>query len=211
MRAAWMIPLAAMCVGLFAQEPTYTFGTTVVSSSGLQGRIYHLRKTTKRLPRFDGKRPVGTIYTKSLAIWPRRFDEGFPGLTKRFEWFAIDYTGRIWIEKPGRYRFSLLSDDGAKLAIDGQTVIDNDGLHAPESRSASAVLTRGVHEIRISYFQGPRFSVALVFIVARNGEPWRIFNSDDFKPPSDAGEWGVGGISEIVQHTNRLLELNFVP
>ncbi len=89
--------------------------------------------------------PVGTIYTKSLAIWPRRFDEGFPGLTKRFEWFAIDYTGRIWIDKSGGYGFSLLSDDGARLTIDGQTVIDNDGLHPPETITASAMMTRGVH------------------------------------------------------------------
>ncbi len=212
MRAALIFPLAATCAGLWAQEqPTYTFGTTVVSSSGLQGRIYYLRKTTKRLPRFDRKHPVGTIYTKTLAIWPRRFDEGFPGLTKRFEWFAIDYSGRIWIEKSSKYRFSLLSDDGAKLDIDGQTVIDNDGLHVAASGSASAVLTRGVHDIRISYFQGPRFSVALVLAIAREGEPWRIFNSDDFKPPADAGEWSAGGVREIVPESNRLLELNFVP
>ena len=202
-----MVSLAVAFTGLRAQEQsTYTFGTTVVSSSGLQGRIYHLRRNTRRLPQFERMRPVGTIYTKSLKVWPRRFEEGFPGLTKRLEWFAIDYTGRFWIEKSGGYRFSLLSDDGARLLIDGQTVIDNDGLHPPESASATAVLTQGVHDVRISYFQGPRFSVALVFAIAKAGEAWRIFNTDDFKPPPDSAEWAQGEVRDIKPDTNRFLE-----
>jgi hypothetical protein len=200
--------VTALVSGLPAQEqPAYTFGTTVVSSSGLQGRIYHLRKNTPRLPRFERMRPVGLIYTKSLSVWPRSFHEGFPGLTKRFEWFAIDYTGRFWIERSGVYRFSLLSDDGAKLSIDGQTVIDSDGLHPPESASASAVLTRGVHDLRVCYFQGPRFSVALVLALARDGQAWRIFNTDDFKPPSDSVEWQHGEITRIKPEKNGFLEL----
>jgi hypothetical protein len=60
----------------------------------------------------------------------RDFTEGFPGVTKRFEWFAIDYTGRIWIARPGVYQFELMSDDGSKLYIDD--VIDNDWLHSEQ-------------------------------------------------------------------------------
>jgi hypothetical protein len=36
-------------------------------------------------------KPVGTIHTSSLNIPPRIFTDGFPGVTDRFEWFAIDY------------------------------------------------------------------------------------------------------------------------
>ena len=207
MRAVVILLCAATLSVMSAQEqPAYTFGTTVVSSSGLQGHIYKVKKYTKRLPRFDRMHPIGTIYTKSLNVWPRSFDQGFPGITKRFEWFAIDYTGRIWIEKSEGYRFSLLSDDGAKLTIDGQTVIDNDGLHPPESVSASAVLTRGVHDLRVSYFQGPRFSVALVLAVSKAGEAWRLLSTDDFKPPPDVGELVQGEIREIKPESNPILE-----
>ena len=206
MRAAGILWFAAGLGLLVQEQPVYTFGTTVVSSSELQGRIYKVSKFTKRLPRFDRLNPIGTIYTKSLHVWPRSFDQGFPGITKRFEWFAIDYTGRIWIEESGAYRFSLLSDDGAKLTIDGQDVIDNDGLHPPESVSASAVLTRGVHDLRVSYFQGPRFSVALVLAVAKAGEAWRLFSTDNFKPPPDVGELVKGEIREIKPASNPTLE-----
>ena len=100
----------------------------------------------------------------------------------------------------------MLSDDGARLLIDGQTVIDNDGLHPPESASATAVLTQGVHDVRISYFQGPRFSVALVLAVAKAGEAWRLFSTDDFKPPADEGEWGRGEIRDIRPESNPMLD-----
>jgi hypothetical protein len=45
----------------------------------------------------------------------------------------------------------------------------------------------GVHAIRVSYFHGPRFHVALVLRVAGPGShELRVFDTDDFKPPADA-------------------------
>src|SRR5947209_2310497 len=91
------------------------FGTTVVLSTGLQGRIFYISRYSKKLPNLDKKKPVGTIYTPGLNIPRRQFSEGFPGITDRTEWFALDYTGRFWIANPGKYRFALESDDGSKL------------------------------------------------------------------------------------------------
>src|SRR6266849_6413025 len=106
--------LLFVAIGLLAQEmPQYTFGTTVVSTSGFQGCIYFLNEDTRKLPRLDRVKPVGTIYTNTLNVWPQRFDEGFPGISERFEWFGIDYTGKFWVVVAGQYRFSLLSDYGA--------------------------------------------------------------------------------------------------
>jgi hypothetical protein len=191
----WLILLPVWAA---AQErPEYTFGTTVVSTSGLQGRIYNLGSGTRELPRFERMKPAGTIYTNTLNVWPQRFDQGFPGITERFEWFAIDYLGKFWVERPGEYRFSLLSDDGAKLEIDKELIIDNDGTHAPTGVSGSAVLSRGVHTIRVSYFQGPRFTVALVVAIGPPAERWRIFNTDEFPPPKDPAQWVTGKISQV--------------
>jgi hypothetical protein len=178
-------------------KPAYTFGTTVVDSSGLQGRVYHLKPGTRMLPNFGHMRPVGSVYTTSLNVWPQNFDEGFPSITDRFEWFAIEYTGRLWIENAGHYRFSLLADDGAKLYLNEKVVIDNDGMHRAMAISGGATLTRGVHEIKIEYFQGPRFTVALVLAVSPPGEPWRIFSMNEFKPPNDPEKLETGGISDI--------------
>lgn len=175
--------LIAVVFPLLAQEPTVTFGTTVVIPSGLEGRIYNIRHNTTKLPDFRKMKPVGTIYASQLNIPPQDFKLGFPGVTKRMEWFAIDYTGRFWVEKAGDYGFSLTADDGANLYIDGELVIDNDGQHPPRERVGAIPLSHGVHEIRVSYFQGPRWQVALVLKVAPPGGELRIFSTDELKPP----------------------------
>ena len=182
-------------------KAAYTFGTTVVDSSGLQGRVYHLERDTEKLPKLSRMQPVGTVYTLSLNVWPQKFDEGFPNISERFEWFAIEYTGKFWIENPGQYRFSLLSDDGAKLFVNGKLVLDNDGVHRAEASSASATLTRGVHDIKVEYFQGPRFTVSLVLAIAPPGEAWRIFHMHDFKPPKEPEDWKEGKVSAIGRQT----------
>jgi hypothetical protein len=192
--------LAALAIApAFGQN--YTFGTTVVDSSGLEGRVYLLSEKTHKLPNFSHLDPVGTVYTNTLNVWPQHFSEGFPSISDRFEWFAIDYTGKFWVDNPGEYRFSLLADDGAKLRIDDKLVIDNDGIHGAEAISAAATLSRGTHRIEVAYFQGPRFTVALVLAVAQPGRAWALFNTNDFKPPSDPTRWEKGTISQIKPQT----------
>lgn len=185
-RSAAILALVISCVGAQQSDAPVKFGVTVVIPSGLKGQVYKMKEDSDRLPNFAKlKKPIATIYTSTLNIPPQDFQEGFPGFSKRVEWFAIDYTGRFWIENPGRYRFLLNSDDGSKLYIDDQLIIDNDGIHAPTEKGGEATLDHGVHRIRVSYFQGPRYSVALVLQVARPGENYRIFSTDELKPPPD--------------------------
>jgi PA14 domain len=65
---------------------------------------------------------------------------GFPELATALNGFAIDYTGKFWIQNPGLYRFRLTSDDGAILYVDDQLITDNDGIHSPERRRASIIM-----------------------------------------------------------------------
>jgi hypothetical protein len=192
--------LAALPLGTVAhaqgQEPVATFGSTTVIPAGLRGLIYHIRHNTQRLPDFSKLKASGSIYTSSLNIPAQDFKQGFPGVTKRFEWFAIDYTGRFWIDKPGMYTFVLTSDDGARLYIDDDMIVDNDGLHPPADVNGGVDLSAGIHRIRVSYFQGPRLQVALVLKVAPPGEEPRIFSTDEFKPPLHPETWPDDRVSK---------------
>jgi hypothetical protein len=192
---------AACCLALSvarAQVPTLpdapitTFGVTVVDPFGLRGDIYLLRPETDWLPKFEKLKPVGSIYTSALNMPARSFLEGFPGVTDRFEWFAIDYSGYFYVDNPGPYRFALTSDDGSKLYIDDNRVIDNDGIHASHPEFGSITLKGGIHHIRISYFQGPRDSVALILAVAGPGQDFRIFSTNEFRPPRNPADWKYG-------------------
>lgn len=202
MRIPWAI--AATMFALAAQEPSgVTFGTTVVGSSDLRGDIYLLKPYTDLLPGFKRMKPVGTIYTNTLQVTPRNFVQGFPGVTGQFEWFAIHYTGRFWIENSGRYQFRVLSDDGSKLWIDGELLVDNDGTHPPAAVDGSAVLSRGVHELRLDYFQGPRAHVALVLSIAGpNDGTLRPFDTRNYLPPADRAEWIKGTIRNKKRGSN---------
>ena len=162
-----------------------TFGVTTATTTGFHGQVYFISEYSITLPNFKKLKPVGSLYTEYLNIPPRDFMEGFPGITNRFEWFAIDYKGRFWIEIPGKYQFALVSDDGSKLYIDNKTTIDNDGLHGPLAQYGSVKLSAGVHDIRVSYFQGPRTSLALILAVARPGEKdFVVFDARRFRPPT---------------------------
>lgn len=172
-----------------AQDPVPIFGTTVVIPSGLKGDLYFLPPQTMSLPDFSKLQPEGTIYTTALNVPPQHFTFGFPGVTDRVEWFAINYTGRFWVEKPGIYRFRLISDDGSRLYLDGQLIADNDLHHPATARVASLRLAGGLHTIRVPWFQGPRDGVALTLEIAGPGEQPRIFSTDEFKPPADPEKW----------------------
>lgn len=180
------------CAIAFAQsdDPVAHFGTTVVLSTGLRGDIYFIPPMSPKLPNFQKLKPVGTIYTTELNVPRRSFTQGFPGVTDRFEWFAIDYTGKFWIDKPGKYTWGVVSDDGSKLYIDGHKVIDNDGMHSARGIAGDIKLKGGEHRIRLEYFQGPRDEVALMLGVMPPGEDeFSLFSTDDYLSPEALAEW----------------------
>ncbi len=145
----------------------------------LKGNIYILEPNTNKLPDFTHLKSIGQIYATNLNITPRSFDEGFPGVTGHYEWFAIDYKGTFPINEPGEYKFRLTSDDGSILFIDGKKVIDNDGIHSPATKQGSIDLKKGIHNIRIQYFQGPAFEIALVLEIQKQGQHYEIFNPSE--------------------------------
>lgn len=67
--------------------------------------------------------------------------------------FGLRFSGWIEIPEDGRYSFHLRSDDGSRLHLDGEVVIDNGGTHAPRTRSAEVELETGLHAILVEMFE----------------------------------------------------------
>lgn len=67
--------------------------------------------------------------------------------------FGYDYRTMIKIPKKGVYLFYTFSDDGSRLYIDGQEVVDNDGGHSARRREGKVALDEGFHELRVLYFE----------------------------------------------------------
>ncbi|NRR92057.1 T9SS type A sorting domain-containing protein [Winogradskyella undariae] len=67
--------------------------------------------------------------------------------------FAIRYTGYITISSEETYTFYTSSDDGSKLFIDGNEIVDNDGDHAFQERSGTITLAPGNYPITILFYE----------------------------------------------------------
>lgn len=162
-------PTPAVVEGVFGR-------TAAITGKELTGNVYFLPEDTSKLPDFSRLTPVGKVYASSLNIPERHFDQGFPGISDRFEWFALAYDGSFIVNKPGRYVFTIKSDDGSKLYIDGNLVINNDGVHPTSEHQVTVDLSSGTHTIRVEYFQGPRYYITLQLFVAPEGGEKVILN-----------------------------------
>ena len=120
------------------------------------GRIF-------QMPPFEHLTPVHTFVTDTLNVSPRNYTTGFPTakMASVVDNFAIRFRGKLAIETPGTYTFALNSDDGSKLYINRNLVVDNDGIHPPRYVQGNLELAAGMHHIEIHYFQGQPYQIAL--------------------------------------------------
>jgi len=96
------------------------------------------------LPEFDRleAKTKGHADTFTLAVAERTND------------FALRFSGVIAAPKDGEYEFFTKSDDGSRLFIDDQLVVENGGIHPEQERSGKITLTKGDHAIQVHYFDG---------------------------------------------------------
>jgi mono/diheme cytochrome c family protein len=110
-----------------------------------------------KLPDFGKMRPKasGTTAAFEIAIAGKESD------------FGLRFEGFFKADAAGAYTFHVASDDGSRLSIDGKTVVDNDGVHATQSKSGTVELTKGVHKVVVDFFQGGGEQVLEVEIEGR--------------------------------------------
>lgn len=107
----------------------------------------------------------GVIAIRSVPLGRRpslrRIDAqlNFPESTGSFagtqlsEKFAARWSGVIRLSISGSYIFSLESNGGSKLAIDGRQVVDNRSMRTMSEKSGEMKLDAGDHKIQLDYFQ----------------------------------------------------------
>jgi alpha-L-fucosidase len=95
-----------------------------------------------RLPDFGTIKPVksGAADNISLALRAREDNFGFL------------FPGFIRVPADGVYTFYTDSDDGSRLYIGDELVVENDGLHGMQERKGAIALAAGLHPIRVIYF-----------------------------------------------------------
>lgn len=94
--------------------------------------------------------------------------------TENRENYGIQFEGLVKVPEEGLYTFYTSSDDGSRLSIGDEVVVNNDGLHAAQRKSGLVRLPAGLHPVTISFFEqggdeelvifweGPGFSLQVV-------------------------------------------------
>ena len=95
-------------------------------------------------------------------------------MTGKAREYGIVFTGFINVNENANFEFSLYSDDGSRLYIDDELIIDNDNKHARFERSAGVVLQAGLHHIKVLYFDDGPGSTLQVSIKGTDGKKIEI-------------------------------------
>src|SRR5690606_39048847 len=146
-----------------------TVSARLLTADGRLGPVMRARyaRTTLRPPRkaTSGRPGLRRDYFELAAratddllrATPARTDAtggiGIPDFA-RAEAFGLRYRGMLVVPADGVYRFSLASDDGARLLVDDELLIDRDGPQSPGLTHGSVGLARGAHAFELRYFQG---------------------------------------------------------
>jgi len=111
---------------------------------GLLVEFFEQDGSWRELPDFDSLTSVSTSIVASVDLSAAQRDENF----------GLRFRGYVEVPEDGVYGFFLSSDDGSRLLIDGDEVVDNDGIHGVRERSGYVALTAGKHPIELAFFQG---------------------------------------------------------
>lgn len=100
---------------------------------------------------FDGK-PILRRYANIDFHWGTSAPHDVvPG-----DLFSAYFDTCLTLEQGAEVAFQVVSDDGARVFLDGKRIIDNWGKHAAISRGATLDVQPGVHHLRIKYFEDTR-------------------------------------------------------
>jgi hypothetical protein len=112
------------------------------AGSGLRYRVY--KGSWTRMPDFSKLTPVFESVATDLNVESRQLTADHWGM-------VLD--GNFDVDTSGDYTFYLKSDDGSKLYVDDQLVIDNDGDHSLLELTGAKKLSTGKHKLRIDFFE----------------------------------------------------------
>ncbi len=112
------------------------------------------------LPDFDRIEPAASGTLETIGLETRRRDEHF----------GLRFTGFVEVPECAVYRFFIDSDDGSRLFIADELIVDNDGLHGPKEKWGEIALGAGLHPITILFFQRTGGKVLKVSVSGRDLE-----------------------------------------
>ena len=180
----------------FTVSETTNINVIECSSSGNSSPVYNVEylkqqpinavitKGNKEGLKFEYFEPEKPINSTSYLLGMKPVSEGsvskfiYPFENDKLpEQFGLIYKGYINVPTEGVYTFSVISNDGSRLYIADQLVVDNDGTHGAFEKEGDVALKAGHHKIQLNYFQAGGGKALNVYIRSHGSEKAEISES----------------------------------
>lgn len=143
-------------------------------------KIYDIPKNTNKMPDFSTMKPkMGGV----MAEFGNLGNAEFVGVDV---FFGMTVEGYLSIEEDEEITFRMWSDDGSKLYIDDELVVDNDGNHGTEYKEKNVGLMKGMHKFLIEYYQGVGGSFLSFNWKPKSAEAWAVVPSSVISHDADS-------------------------
>lgn len=130
---------------------------------GWEGKYFKIAEDVTNVPDMRGREAEFNSTTLDINFDRQEFQDiaaGFPE-----DHFAARWMGEMYVTETGNYTFYLASDDGSRLIVDDEILIDNDNVHGMEIPLEGVVeLDTGYHQVTLDYFeQGGEQGISLKY------------------------------------------------
>lgn len=175
-------------------------GETTPLTEGVALRVYDIGQRMSSIPTLiAGQSPNYSVIKPNINF---STEEDFGGLK---DWFYAEVTAFLNIEQEGEYVFRLSSDDGSRMILGNKIIINNDGLHGaePPADSTPILLKKGLHPIRIEFFEGEVDNVLKLSWKKPGDTQFSIVPSSAFRTPRGEVKVTAPGKKAIVDPAQR--------
>jgi glucose/arabinose dehydrogenase len=108
------------------------------------------------------------VLSRCEAVIDNDWGNGSPGPGVQADEFSVRWTGSP-VFAAGTYQFSATADDGVRVSVDGEVVIDEWKDQAPTTYTAARSLTAGAHPVQVEYYENGLGAVARFSWVSTGG------------------------------------------
>ncbi len=148
MKQLCLLILISLSVNLYGQE--------LPSFSAYKGKAYAVPKDSLYMEYRDSYLDhyvLDEFVWKDIHFEEREGNYLFGDLWWDNATWALHLTSTMTISERSCYQFSLTTDDGSYLWIDGNQIIDNSGDHRMTNKKQNVLLDTGTYDVKIWYYQ----------------------------------------------------------
>ncbi|MFG0298907.1 MAG: family 16 glycoside hydrolase [Phycisphaerales bacterium JB047] len=182
----------AMAV-LFLFTPLTAISSAQETDPGVTFRVYAVDGNLQQIPEIA---PDQTPNLDELRDSIDADTDDFGGIPLPY---VTHVTAELLIKEPGEYAFMLTSDDGSRLTLNGEVLIDHDGLHGAIPKTSERVfLEQGAHLLRVDHFEAGGASVLKLEWIGPNDLDYSVISSENLRTQRDLTRVTSPGVKQII-------------